>query len=230
LLKALIAAVLTATVVLAPFVLGGSGSKALDPYLTAVGQYPVLSTNAFNFWWLVFGTSANTTLDISPLAFGLQGRRIGTVLLALVLLACLATYWWYSRRSRSHLNMISTHVYVMSLILTIVSAAFFMFPTEIHERYSVYILLPLLLAAILDPKKRKTETWIVWLAGVLIWLNLIYVTPFFSWGDVQRNAYGEWVGRVVAMGLLMIAMWCAWRLFDTLRTPYSTAVAVNPTE
>jgi hypothetical protein len=138
-------------------------------------------------------------------------------MLGVVLLSGLIMAWIFVKRAVSGSRLGENPSYFVSLLLTLVSFAYFYFPTEIHERYSLYLVMPLILSALLAPAPRASELWASWLAGLLILLNLVYLTPFFEWSSGQRDVYGEWVGRGAAIGLLFVAVWCIIKLLPLVR-------------
>lgn len=108
-----------------PLVLAGQGPGLMQAYLGSVGRFPKLTNGAWNLWYLV--TGGVDTLDwgqgLGPLSFHL----IGFLLLGLVvLLVCLALFF---TRLRDDGRLRVEGAAVLAL-------AFFMLPTEIHERYA----------------------------------------------------------------------------------------------
>lgn len=103
---------------IAVFKIFGS-SSFLDPYTRSVGRYTNLSLNAFNLWWLVFGEKAWSLHDtIGP--YKMIGLALFTLFEAPVFLYC-------SRRKVTFVELfiLASYSYL----------AFFVFPTQIHERY-----------------------------------------------------------------------------------------------
>jgi len=94
-------------------------SNFFDSYTKSVGRYNNLSLNAFNLWWLIFSQKAWTIIDTSG-----PYKIIGLILFAIFEIPVL----FYVLR-----NKIDS---VRLMILVAYSyAVFFVFPSQIHERY-----------------------------------------------------------------------------------------------
>ena len=162
-----------------PFVLTGTLDDIVSrAYINVVGQYPRLSNNAYNLWYVVanpgmpngapphalvaaaakgastvsLGDSFLLTLSLRKLSVGLFGLVVGVVLSL------------YSRRPGS----IERHLAAGLLVL-----AFFLFPTEMHERYAYPAL------ALLAPwaATRGLNERAYWVISTILLLNLAAVLP-----------------------------------------------------
>ncbi|OQA52138.1 MAG: hypothetical protein BWY43_00624 [candidate division WS2 bacterium ADurb.Bin280] len=95
------------------------GSNFFDPYTTSVGRYTNLSLNAFNLWWLIFKDGAWSMNDtLGPY------KAIGLSLFAVFHVPVLI----FAIRRKINLQsllMLTSYSYLI----------FFVFPTQIHERY-----------------------------------------------------------------------------------------------
>lgn len=135
-------AAVAAAVILAPFHQTGTLSAVLTrSYVQVVGQYQELSKNAFNVWWLsgapessdtgipraivaaVAGGQPSVAVDASPLLW-LTWRHISLIVYTLVVAIVLSLY---------SLRPGSIGRYRTAGVLAL---AFFLFPTEMHERYA----------------------------------------------------------------------------------------------
>lgn len=107
------------------FALVGSLEAMLyNAYYSAVGFYPQASLNAFNIWYRVMGIQPDTpdTLELMP---GITLKRIGLLLL-FVAVAYICIYLFKSSRlQRPQLLKAAT----------LLTFAFYMLPTQMHERY-----------------------------------------------------------------------------------------------
>jgi hypothetical protein len=108
-----------------PLTLAGQGPGLMQAYLGSVGRFPKLTNGAWNLWYLV--TGGVDTLDfgqgIGPLSFHLLGFALLGVV---VLLVCLSL-WLTPERDDGPLRAEGAAVLAL---------AFFLLPTEIHERYA----------------------------------------------------------------------------------------------
>ncbi|PDZ63059.1 hypothetical protein CON30_24840 [Bacillus cereus] len=94
-------------------------------YLNAVGTFPTVTVFAMNIWYYAIGTDPNTvdTIQILP---HITLKTVGLILLSIAAaLTCL--YVFFHR----HMNTA-----VLLKAATFISFAFFMLPTQMHERYA----------------------------------------------------------------------------------------------
>ncbi|ANF98620.1 hypothetical protein AR543_04545 [Paenibacillus bovis] len=120
---------------------GGLGAMLRAAYLSAVGMYTQVTMNALNIWYYLVGT-APITSDTVRLWGVISLRSIGFLLLFMAVIYA-GIYLW-------KLRTINTAALLKAGVW--VSFAFFMLPTEIHERYSIPALVLLLFTVILDRK------------------------------------------------------------------------------
>lgn len=110
-----------------------------QPYFSALGSFTNTSLNAFNFWWLIFGANSWNIQD--TIKWIISYKLIGILLFVLFSLPALFYLWKRKTNLRENL-----------LILSYFYLIFFIFPTEIHERYLYYSLAFLAIPAILNWK------------------------------------------------------------------------------
>jgi len=172
---------------------GGLQAMIRAAYLSAVGMYTQVTMNALNIWYYLVGTAPDTS-DTVQLVGILSLRSIGFVLLLLAVLYA-GVYLW-KLRTITTATLLKAGVWV--------SFAFFMLPTEIHERYSIPALILLLFTAMLDRK------WI----GLAALLSLTITYNLWQVVNSQLEATG---GMFVA-GLHVIALiWMAMLMLLELR-------------
>jgi Gpi18-like mannosyltransferase len=125
--------------------------------------FPVLSLWALNLWWLYSGGQGLVTSDKIIVFAGLNAKTIGLALFSLSYgIACLSVFLKPSRK-----NLIS------SLIFTFF--AFFMFPTQGHDRY----LFPgLVLLLLLLPDRKYLILFILLSITMLFNLNLSMLAEY----------------------------------------------------
>lgn len=142
------AAVLVAAVLAAPYVLAGAGGPVAAAYAGAVDYYPFRTVEAYNGWYLldrfdifVRGMAArDARLDTRVLFDGITHHHAGLAALAAYTAALLALVW---RRPTPR---------ALCWALVAQLFAFFMLPTQMHQRY---ILPAAVLAALLAPLSRR---------------------------------------------------------------------------
>ncbi|MBI3968782.1 MAG: hypothetical protein HY329_24360 [Chloroflexi bacterium] len=135
-------------VVMLPYLLAGTLDQLLSLPSQIASVFPVVSANAHNLWWLLYGSDAIDRLKDTELAIGsLSFRTIGLTLFVLALATILGLYWLRSShsRSRSSESAASVDPTIFVLAATVV-LAFTSFSTQIHENHA-FTALPLLAIA-----------------------------------------------------------------------------------
>ena len=121
---------------MAPLALAGQGAGMAQAYLGAVGRFPQVTNRAYNLWFLLLGGANRSDRDL--LLGGLSYRAVGILLVAgAALLVGLALLW----RADGPLRAGGAAVTAL---------AFFLLPTQIHERYLFFTLAFLVLWAASD--------------------------------------------------------------------------------
>jgi hypothetical protein len=203
---------------MAPFWFGGSGARVLEPYTRAVGHFTLVALNAFNGWWLLYGEQAGGVEDRTVLLAGWTARQLGLALLAGALLGIgglLARALW---RARLETEGAQWRGYAAALAWAAAALAFFYLPTQVHERYALYALPPLVLAALWRPGPYRAALAGAWVVSGLVLLNLYYITPLLPQPRPQQQFIGEILGRGVAVALLAVGLGCAWALWRAGRS------------
>ena len=139
---------------------GSLGKMISQAYTDAVGFYTSATMNAMNIWFYIIGIDPGTS-DTQIMAAGISMRNIGFLLLFIAVIGICS----YVYRSREE----STTVLLKASAA--LSLAFFMLPTEIHERYSI----PALVFTILVLLKDKRWTLPAGLLTLTVLMNLIIV-------------------------------------------------------
>lgn len=117
-------------VLLSPFIFSGNLWVSLQAMVTgSVDQFPVLSRNAFNLWYLI-NSDPFTTSDMMKL-MGIPAKYLGLFAFSLVYLGI----GWLL-----HLKLKTTFrnkdkFALISLVFVLVVLCFFWFNTQMHERY-----------------------------------------------------------------------------------------------
>jgi hypothetical protein len=209
-LQASLAAAVVGAGLIAPFWLGASGARVFEPYTRAVGHFTLVALNAFNGWWLLYGEAAGGVEDSTVLLAGLTARQVGLGLLASALALLVAFYGRALWRRRQ--DAPSTLPYIAALAWAAAALAFFWLPTQVHERYALYALPPLLLVALWQPGRAHRALALVAGVSVLMWLNLSYITPLVPLARPIQQFMGDVLGRGVALLFLAALLACGWGL------------------
>jgi hypothetical protein len=206
--QAIGAGVAVLALLVAPFWFGGSGARVLEPYTRAVGHFTLVALNAFNGWWLIYGEAAGGVEDSVVVLGGWTARAVGLGLLSGALLGIAALYGralWRLRRVADD----GGRAYATALALAATALAFFLLPTQVHERYALYLLPFLLLTALWRPARGGVPLSVVWMVSALVLLNLIYIVPLVPWDRPVQQVVGEVLGRGVALVLGGVGLGCA---------------------
>jgi hypothetical protein len=203
---ALVALLVTAAVLL-PF--GAEGvSGVADAYTKAVGFYPVVHLNGFSAWFLINPLDAPRLDDVSryqrddrPWLAGLSPRHIGMLAYWAVAFA-VAAILWHRRCDDVALRWAAR----------VLPLAFFVLPTQMHERYLFPVIALWAWAAMPTPR-----WWGGWCAvGLCAALNQMWVFAGEPTGFVERalaaRMHEPWLGQppgvwcaIVLAGLLLLS-------------------------
>lgn len=172
--KAIFGGLITQLILLLPFILDGSlGSLIYEVVLTgAVDKYPEISTGALNAWiFLVGQNNLSISSNAIVVGLGMSYKLIGLILFVaagtLSLLPILIKFL------QKELNSPKTLYELTSLTVGVFSLAFFLFNTQMHERYAYPAVLFLGIYAALT---KRLLPYI--LISVAFLLNLEVVTKF----------------------------------------------------
>lgn len=137
-----------------------------ERFRVTLEQYPYGSVNAFNFWFLASGFWQSDGHYLLSLSF----QQWGVFIFALINLSLLIFLW-----KKWGKNQITNFKFFF-LVLTIVSAAAFLFLTRVHERHLFPLFAFLAVAAAIKPKLWLiylfySITYILNLRFSFIWIN-----------------------------------------------------------
>lgn len=142
LLLALAASIVTALALSAPILARGELLPMIRATVSNLGDRPVVSANAHNLWWLVTGGDGWRS-DTQVLLFGITYRVAGLALFTAFTLWALVRLW---RRPDGVVAICGT-----GALLTF---AFAMLTTEVHENWVYPIFAPLAAVAVFDRRYR----------------------------------------------------------------------------
>lgn len=184
--------------VLLPFMEHDALLRIWDVYVNSVGFYDDLSYGAYNPWYSLYEGSDRSDLD---LWFGiLSYRRLGLLLFAGITAAL------FLRIMPSHVLQAQQRKKFPELLLlfsALIAYAFFLFNTEMHERYLFPILalgLPLLFMSV--------EGAVLYIAASLLFLlNLLGVLP---WTELDSALFREFTGLESFIGTAHLVVFFGW--------------------
>ena len=181
-------------------------SNFLSVYLLSTGRYPHPSMNAFNFWWVFFGEQSHTISD--SLGSVVSYKSLGYTLFAVFLVP--AIYFLYKKaKTTADYFLVVSYSYIL----------FFVFPTQIHERY-IFPALALLPFAVV---KSRNLFWVYVVLSITLFINnyaiLQYAFPQFDALAFLNPV--SWVGdwtRVLAVANVVLAVYLAFYfLYETYK-------------
>lgn len=168
--------IITVLVVLIPFMLENALEDVFRVYFNAVGAYANVAVGAYNFWWAMLADRAwqikDTVTMFGPLNYHFAG-------LGLFGLSYLFILWIFRKALFKQSN--TEALFVCASLL---AAAFFMFLTQMHERYMFpYVVLGVPMIFI-----NRRFAMIYWIATIAFWFNLMGVLPVTA---IDKGIYAE---------------------------------------
>lgn len=162
--------------ILLPFAFGGTLENALSVFADSVGYYTVVSSAAYNIWWALLGDSAGTMND-TELLFGLLSYRSAGLLLfgSVSLAALILLIKPLQMKAKANAS-------ALFLAASLLAYGFFLFNTEMHERY----LFPYIALALPVAFLSRKAACIYAGTSFLYFMNLLGWLPM---GSVDRALY-----------------------------------------
>jgi Gpi18-like mannosyltransferase len=177
-LRIVLGGLATALVVLLPFVIGGSFDAIWNVYTNSVGYYSSLSYGAYNLWQGLMGGSAGQP-DTDAL-FGIMSyRHWGLLFFGGTAALFLALRWKQMTKLRAQYPLLPT------LFTALMAYAFFVFNTQMHERY----LFPLMALALPIIFVSRRTAVLYALSSLFFLLNLMGVLPAGSIDKALFSAF-----------------------------------------
>lgn len=149
--------------------------------LGSLGFYKNISLNAFNIWWLLHGSLSWGIMDNGPQV--LNFKNTGLILLAVFETPAII-YLFLKAKKLPEILLVVAYSYLV----------FFVFPTEIHERYLYPAVALLAIPAILNKR-------------ILIAYIALSVTHFLNVFAVLQSVYPQFGSFIFKSGNLLNADW-----------------------
>lgn len=163
--------------VLTPFWWQGALKDVFNIYTTSVGFYDSVSSAAYNFWWSMYGDAAGNMHD-TEILFGIGSyQKIGLNLWFLSCLYGIILFWRFLKPSPKTRETLPVIFFAAAFSIY----GFFLWNTQMHERYD-FALLPLgFVVAFLNAKSARLYI----LISAFVYLN------FLGW------LHAGWIDRAV---------------------------------
>ncbi|MEK7570215.1 MAG: hypothetical protein AAB515_02140 [Patescibacteria group bacterium] len=190
LIRSLGAGLGTAFMLCLPFVLTGKTNQVFQVIAQAKDTNPVPSANAFNLWWFFSGGYWTYRTDVASL-FGMPMVLIGAGLF----FSAVAFAVWFRSRAKATEGL--------WLAAAFLAFAFFMLPTQMHERY-LFPFFALLIPAL--PAFRPARWLYVALSCTFLW-NLVVVFIILTQHEGTRLD-NFWGGSLI-VAMLNVAIFAA---------------------
>ena len=174
-------------------------------YTHSIGYYPGLSYGAYNTWLAFFDGSSHSSTDI---AFSMFSYRDTGIMLFGAAVAALA--YLFAPGIRRAVQQ-KKHQELLLLFPALTAYAFFLFNTEMHERY----LFPLMAFGIGLLFFSRLGAWLYSLSSLLFFLNLLGV---LHWTDLDRALF-EIPHLPRAIGIAHTVLFVLWVIVIVRKIP-----------
>lgn len=205
LIRAALLALLVALLVVSPFLVAGQAAELVRAHLAMPSLHAWPSALAHNLWWVLFPAADEESFpsDLRPTVLGLSPRWLGVLMLAAYVAAVVARL---ARRPRPE------RLLGLSALL---SFAFFMLATQVHENH-LYAMFPFLTLSAVGSR---------FLRGVLLATTLTFAANL--WLALHWLASGPalapgWMYVSLANALVNVGILVVWTR-RALQTPESVA-------
>jgi len=177
-------------------------AAAKDVYTHSSGFFPFLSMYAYNVWVALYGLGSRQHTDADTFLGPLTYRHVGLAVFAVIAIAAAVIG---ARRLRKATTL-ADRAWILFAVPAVTVYAFFLFNTEMHERY-LFLLLPLGIPVVLTgPGLRPYLA-----ASLLFFINVIGVLP---WTPLDRAAFKEFPNLPGLIGVCNVLVFVAmFRLF-----------------
>lgn len=161
--------IISATFILLPFILDKSVGSVIHILTVAVGSNHNVSANAYNFWWSVLAGRtwfADTDLLYDTISY----RHVGFIIFGIIY----ATTLLLLRKNIRPKKWDEKNIMKIFSAFALISNAFFLYNTEMHERYMFPFIVFGIVPALFHKKYALLYTGIT----VLLFLNVVKLEPW----------------------------------------------------
>lgn len=189
--RSILGAVAAIIPVILPFALAGTWMDVVDVLAGSVGDSTNLSLNAYNVWWALFTDTARSVQDTELVLGPISYRWIGIALSGAFYALSLA---WLAVQLRKT-NRYKDRIVAAMAAASVCSYAFFLFNTEMHERY----LFPLMVFGLPLIFAERRFVWPYVAASTLFFWNLLGVLQLSDWDHALYVAFPALDGMIATL-------------------------------
>ena len=170
-----------------PFVIGGTAHKVLHVFTKSVSHFEQLSANAYNLWWGLYNGGVAWNTPDTDIAFAFVNyRTLGIGIFCSI-------YFIIIMLLRKPLQK-NESPYPLFLAASLAAYAFFLFNTQMHERY-LFPLIPLFVP-LLFAGWRFVILYVI--SSTLFIMNLLALMRLFDFVAKFYNAHHD-LGRYISI-------------------------------
>lgn len=187
-----------------PFLAAGTFRQLRGVVTGSVGFHAVISKNAFGMWSVLMPGADLGSIPDANRAFGLSYQRWGLLVFA-IQYSLLFVWMFLALQSRERLLADRERFAHFCLAFGLIPLGFFLFPTEMHERY-IYPALPFfaLFAMLTGRKGLFAALCVAQFANIEIVLQATILGPFLQ-------QFAGWKLAVLFIGIYLVASARIWR-------------------
>jgi len=184
------------------------GADFLSVYFLSSSRYQYLSVNAFNLWWLLKGAPSFGLKDTAT--SGISARTLGLTFFAAFSAPALF-YLWKKAKKIPEVLLVVSYFYL----------AFFVFLTQMHERYLYPAVALLAISAILN----KKIFWVYLILTATLFLNCFAVlqSAFPQFNSIIYQNMGnllaaDWTRAVAAVNIIVALYLALYFAYESLQS------------
>lgn len=189
-LKAFVASLVTAVIVLVPFAIGQDPLWIFKLYEKTISEYPYASVNGFNFYGLLGANYVNSSTKLFVFSYSTWG-------FIFIVLTTAFSWFIYIKGKNSNLSFLSALIQI---------AGVFTFSTGMHERYLFPAAALAILAFLYVKDMRMFGLYVLF--SITSFLNMYYVL----FGSL-RNSFG-FIPMIVSLANVALAVYLAKVAYD----------------
>ncbi len=183
-MKVILLGVVTQSILLLPFILSGTTEQAVQAVTRAVDYDPVISANAYNFWMMTVGWEKIAMSDAQTL-YLISYKQWGLLLFGLISLLVMIPLFVNLFVLHEKMSDAKRKWELFSITSALVFGAFFLFNTQMHERY----IHPAIVFSVLFALTSRSK----WAYGWTVLWSILYLgnleNMIYAWPSLHTNSF-----------------------------------------